>query len=70
MSSSSSPSGRIVADPMIGFGRDTPDPHQLERPLVDPSFRAEMSAGYGLTEPGLVIGSPMLDGELLNEARR
>jgi len=54
---------------MIGFGRDTPDPHQLERPLVDPSFRAEMSAGYGLTEPGLVIGSPMLDGELLNEAR-
>jgi len=28
-----------------------------------------MTTGYGLTEPGLVIGSPMLDGELANDAR-
>src|SRR5437762_2706791 len=28
-----------------------------------------MTAGYGLTEPGLVIGSPMLGDELLNETR-
>src|ERR1044071_3355285 len=28
-----------------------------------------MTAGYGLTEPSLVIGSPMLDGELDNDAR-
>src|SRR5437762_5862530 len=28
-----------------------------------------MTAGYGLTEPGLVIGSPMLAGELDNDAR-
>jgi len=36
---------------------------------VDQSFRDEMTSGYALTEPGLVIGSPMLGGELLNEAR-
>src|SRR5881296_2993763 len=28
-----------------------------------------MTAGYGLTEPGLVIGSPMLEGELDNDTR-
>ncbi len=36
---------------------------------MDQGFRTEMAAGYGLTEPGLVIGSPMLGGELDNEAR-
>jgi DNA helicase HerA-like ATPase len=36
---------------------------------MDQSFRDEMTAGYALTEPSIVIGSPMLDGELYNEAR-
>jgi uncharacterized protein len=36
---------------------------------VDPSFRDDMTAGYELTEPSLIIGSPMLDGELLNDVR-
>src|SRR4029078_2513198 len=36
---------------------------------VNQAFRDEMTAGYALTEPSIVIGSPMLDGELLNEAR-
>ena len=36
---------------------------------MDQSFRDEMTAGYALTEPSIVIGSPMLDGELFNEAR-
>jgi DNA helicase HerA-like ATPase len=36
---------------------------------MDSAFRDDMLSGYGLTEPGLVIGSPMLGDELLNEAR-
>jgi len=36
---------------------------------VNPSFRDAMAAGYGLTEPGLTVGSPMLDGELANDVR-
>ena len=36
---------------------------------MDQAFRDEMTAGYALTEPGLIIGSPMLDGELVNDAR-
>ena len=36
---------------------------------MDQTFRDEMTAGYALTEPGLVIGSPMLDGELANDIR-
>ena len=36
---------------------------------MDQSFRDEMTAGYALSEPGIVIGSPMLDGELANEGR-
>jgi uncharacterized protein len=36
---------------------------------MDQAFRDAMTKGYALAEPGLVIGSPMLDGELLNEAR-
>ncbi|HTG42282.1 MAG TPA: helicase HerA-like domain-containing protein [Methylomirabilota bacterium] len=36
---------------------------------MDTAFREEMLSGYALTEPGLVIGSPMLGDELLNEAR-
>jgi DNA helicase HerA-like ATPase len=36
---------------------------------MDPSFRDAMAAGYALTEPSLVVGSPMLDGELYNEPR-
>ena len=36
---------------------------------MNQSFRDEMAAGYQLTEPGAVIGSPMLDGDLFNDAR-
>jgi DNA helicase HerA-like ATPase len=36
---------------------------------MDTAFRDAMAAGYELTEPGLVIGSPMHDGELANDAR-
>ena len=36
---------------------------------MDKSFRDEMTAGYALDEPSIVIGSPMLEGELYNEAR-
>ncbi|MBA2381210.1 MAG: DUF853 family protein [Chloroflexi bacterium] len=36
---------------------------------MDQGFRDDMTKGYGLTEPALIIGSPMLAGELLNEVR-
>ena len=36
---------------------------------MDKAFRDAMAAGYALTEPGLIFGSPMLDGELVNDAR-
>jgi hypothetical protein len=36
---------------------------------MDNAFRDEMASGYALTEPGLVIGSPMLGDELLAEVR-
>jgi uncharacterized protein len=36
---------------------------------MDQAFRDEMSQGYALDEPALTLGSPMLDGELINEAR-
>src|SRR6476620_734676 len=36
---------------------------------MDQAFREAMTAGYALTEPGLIIGSPMLDGEVFNDAR-
>jgi DNA helicase HerA-like ATPase len=36
---------------------------------MDQAFRDEMTTGYGLTEPSLIIGSPMLEGELDNDAR-
>src|SRR5881394_862591 len=36
---------------------------------MDQAFRDEMAQGYALDEPGLTIGSPMLGGELANDAR-
>ena len=36
---------------------------------MDKAFHDAMATGYALTEPGLVIGSPMLGGELANDAR-
>jgi DNA helicase HerA-like ATPase len=36
---------------------------------MDQAFRDEMTTGYGLAEPALILGSPMLDGELFNDAR-
>ena len=35
---------------------------------MDQAFRDAMTAGYTLTEPGLVIGSPMLDGQTAYES--
>src|SRR3954452_13390178 len=36
---------------------------------MDQAFHDEMTQGYALSKPGLVIGSPMLQGELDNTAR-
>ena len=36
---------------------------------MDQAFRDEMAAGYALTEPSLVIGRPMLGGEVDNGAQ-
>jgi hypothetical protein len=36
---------------------------------MDQAFRDEMAAGYALDEPSVVIGSPMLGGEVDNDAR-
>ena len=36
---------------------------------MDQAFRDEMTQGYSLSEPALTMGSPMLDGEVFNEAR-
>src|SRR6478672_1630860 len=36
---------------------------------MDQAFHDAMTAGYALTEPGLIIGSPMLGTELANDAR-
>ncbi len=36
---------------------------------MDQAFRDAMTSGYTLTEPSLIIGSAMLDGELFNDTR-
>ncbi|MEO8437320.1 MAG: helicase HerA-like domain-containing protein [Chloroflexota bacterium] len=36
---------------------------------MDKTFHDAMATGYALSEPGVVIGSPMLNGELDNDAR-
>jgi uncharacterized protein len=36
---------------------------------MDKAFRDAMTAGYLLDEPAIVLGSPMKDGELVNDAR-
>ena len=36
---------------------------------MDKAFHDAMAAGYALTEPSLILGSPMKDGELANDAR-
>jgi len=36
---------------------------------MDQAFHDAMAAGYALTEPSVIIGSPMHDGELVNDAR-
>ena len=36
---------------------------------MDASFTAEMAAGYSLDEPGIVIGGPMLSGEIAPDVR-
>jgi DNA helicase HerA-like ATPase len=54
---------------MLPF-RAPPDEASLpQERRVDQSFRDEMTTGYALDEPSIVIGSPMLEGEIYNEAR-
>src|SRR3954468_10645009 len=36
---------------------------------MDKAFHDAMAVGYALTEPGVILGSPMKDGELANDAR-
>jgi MoxR-like ATPase len=36
---------------------------------MDQAFHDAMQSAYALTEAGLVLGSPMLDSELANDAR-
>jgi DNA helicase HerA-like ATPase len=36
---------------------------------MDQSFRDEMAAGYALTEPAAIVGSPMIDVDVDNDAR-
>jgi DNA helicase HerA-like ATPase len=36
---------------------------------MDKAFHDAMATGYALTEPGVILGSPMHDGELANDAR-
>jgi len=36
---------------------------------MDQAFRDAMAAGYALSEPGLILGSPMRDGEVDNDQR-
>ncbi len=36
---------------------------------MDVAFRAEMAAGYTLAEPAIVLGSPLLDDEVLSDVR-
>jgi len=36
---------------------------------MDQAFRDEMAQGYALGEPGLILGSPILGGEMDNDAR-
>ena len=36
---------------------------------MDEAFAAEMASGYATEEPSVVLGSPMLDGEVLSEVR-
>ena len=36
---------------------------------MDQAFRDAITTGYALTEPSIVLGSAMHDGELLNDAR-
>ena len=51
------------ADDTLGHPRSTAV-RAPRRSSMDQAFRDAMTAGYALTEPGVVLGSPMLDGEL------
>jgi uncharacterized protein len=53
---------------MIRFVAPETSAESSER-RMDQAFLDEMTKGYGLTEPALILGSPMLDGELDNDAR-
>ena len=48
-------------------------PRNTKKPLggpMDKAFHDAMETGYALSEPGVIIGSPMLDGELANGLSR
>src|SRR6188472_3122037 len=57
---------RAADDTLARRTRNTP---AIPGGPMDKAFHDAMAAGYALTEPGLVLGSPMLDGELANDAR-
>src|SRR2546425_9933055 len=54
---------------MMRFGPPDAPRRSRSRQSMDQAFRDEMTQGYAVSEPGLMIGSPMLDGELDNDAR-
>src|SRR6478736_8244709 len=59
------PGGR----PMIPLGPPRDTVRALLEGEMDQAFRDAMTSGYTLTEPSLIIGSAMLDGELFNDTR-
>src|SRR3954469_312136 len=64
-----SPTSAIAStDDTLGSRPESSTPTASETPM-DQAFHDEMAQGYALSEPGLVIGSPMLQGELDNTAR-
>ena len=54
---------------MIRFGPDPQPPITAPEESMDQAFRDAMTEGYALTEPGVVIGSPMHEGEPFNDVR-
>ena len=56
-------------DPMIRLASPATTTHPTEPDRMDQAFKDAITAGYTLTEPGLVLGSAMHDGELFNDTR-
>src|SRR3954469_802688 len=64
-----SPTSAIAStDDTLGSRPESSTPTASETPM-DQAFHDEMAQGYALSEPGLLIGSPMVNGELDNASR-